>query len=89
MKLRLIRLLASGVDAFLGILLGLVLANSAIGAFFAERAVVMLHIGSAETIWKGPVLISTLLRLPSIHDTLTHTGVARPPPHKAVGCETS
>jgi hypothetical protein len=53
--LRLIRLMASGVDAFLGVLLALLLSNSAVGAFFAERAVVMLRIGSPETIWKGPV----------------------------------
>jgi hypothetical protein len=54
-KLLLIRLLATILDVLLGMVLGLLLSNSAIGSFFAGRAVVMLRIGSADTLWKGPV----------------------------------
>jgi len=49
------RLAATAIDMFLGGVLGLLLSNTAIGFFFASRAVVMLRIGSADTIWKGPV----------------------------------
>jgi hypothetical protein len=38
-----------------GVVLGVLLANTGIGFFFAKRAVVMLKIGSVDTIWKGPV----------------------------------
>lgn len=49
------RVAAAGVDLLLGLLLGLVLSNTRVGFFFAERAAVMLRIGSPDTIWKGPV----------------------------------
>lgn len=54
-KLPLLRLLTTIVDLTLGILLGLLLSNSAIGPFFADRAVAMLRIGSTDTVWKGPI----------------------------------
>lgn len=54
-KLFSLRLLATLFDLLLGALLGLLLANSPAGFFFASRAVVMLRIGSADTIWKGPI----------------------------------
>ncbi len=31
------------------------LSQTRVGIFFAERAVVMLHIGSPGTVWKGPI----------------------------------
>lgn len=49
------RLLADAVNAALGLGLALVLAKTAVGDFFATRAVVMLHIGAPDTIWKGPI----------------------------------
>jgi len=54
-KLTLLRLLATILDVLLGVMLGLLLSNSVVGSFFATRAVVMLRIGSADTIWKGPI----------------------------------
>ena len=49
-----IRLAASAVDLILGLILGLLLSKN-IGFFFARLAVVMLKIGSPESIWKGPL----------------------------------
>lgn len=39
----------------IGIMFGLLLANSGIGFFFASRAAIMLKIDSVDSIWKGPV----------------------------------
>lgn len=54
-KLFLQRMLATKVDMIIGVALGLFMSNSVIGFFFAGRAAVMLKIGSADTIWKGPI----------------------------------
>ena len=37
------------------LVLGLMLSQSGVGIFFAERAVVMLRIGNPDTLWKGPI----------------------------------
>jgi hypothetical protein len=50
-----LRLVAASIDMFMGAALGFLLSFSRIGYFFASRAVVMLKIGSPETIWKGPI----------------------------------
>lgn len=50
----LIRSAAGLIDGLIGVFLGLVLSGHS-GWFFAGRAVVMLKIGSAGTIWKGPL----------------------------------
>lgn len=61
-KLFSLRLLAASIDALLGVVLGFLLSFSRIGNFFAERAVVMLKIGSPDTIWKGliPMIMGIL-----------------------------
>jgi len=50
-----LRLSAAGIDLLTGAVLALVLSRSSVGYFFATRAVIMLRIGRADTIWKGPV----------------------------------
>ena len=49
------RLAADAVDLLAAAVLGVVLANTGVGFFFAMRAVVMLRIGAPDTIWKGPI----------------------------------
>ncbi len=49
------RLAAAAIDFVLGLTLGLLLSQTRVGVFFAERAVVMLRIGNPDTIWKGPI----------------------------------
>ncbi len=49
-----IRLLASGIDAVFGVVVALLLSGT-LGRWFAERAGVMLAIGSPDTFWRGPV----------------------------------
>jgi len=53
--LRFRRLAAAAIDVLAGAALGLFLSQSRVGIYFAERAVVMLHIGSPGTVWKGPI----------------------------------
>jgi hypothetical protein len=61
-KLFVLRLSAAFIDALLGLTAGFLLALGRIGNFFAERAVVMLRIGSPDTIWKGliPMIMGIL-----------------------------
>jgi hypothetical protein len=49
------RMMADAIDLMVGLALGLALSNTIVGFFFASRAVVMLRIGAADTIWKGPL----------------------------------
>jgi RDD family len=49
------RVMANAIDLLIGLVLGVVLSNTVVGFFFAGRAVVMLRIGAAGTIWKGPI----------------------------------
>lgn len=49
------RLAAGALDLLAAVALGIVLSNTAVGDFFARRAVVMLRIGAPDTIWKGPI----------------------------------
>jgi hypothetical protein len=49
------RVAAVTIDIVVGLALGLLLSQTRVGIFFAERAVVMLRIGSPDTIWKGPI----------------------------------
>jgi hypothetical protein len=49
------RVAADAVDLLAAMVLGVVLANTGVGFFFATRAVVMLRIGAPDTIWKGPI----------------------------------
>jgi hypothetical protein len=49
------RVAANAVDLLAAGALGVVLANTGVGFFFATRAVVMLRIGAPDTIWKGPI----------------------------------
>jgi hypothetical protein len=51
-----LRQLRMGALDLLGaVALAVVLANTPVGYFFATRAVVMLRIGSPDTLWKGPI----------------------------------
>jgi hypothetical protein len=54
-KLAIRRVMANAIDLLVGLVLGLALSNTIVGFFFASRAVVMLRIGAADTIWKGPI----------------------------------
>jgi hypothetical protein len=49
------RAVMRGVNGVLAMLVAFVFALGPIGTFFARRAVVMLRIGTPETIWKGPI----------------------------------
>jgi hypothetical protein len=49
-----LRLFTGSVDGVIGLVVALLLSNST-GVFFAHRAVVMLEIGSPNTLWQGPI----------------------------------
>jgi uncharacterized RDD family membrane protein YckC len=49
------RLLATSIDVLIALALCFLLSNGRVGYFFASRAVVMLRIGSPDTLWKGPI----------------------------------
>jgi uncharacterized RDD family membrane protein YckC len=49
------RIAANAVDLMLGMVLAYALSGTAVGFYFASRAVVMLRIGAPETVWKGAI----------------------------------
>jgi len=49
-----IRAAAAAIDAAVALLIAIALSRT-IGWYFAERAVVTLHIGQPGTLWKGPI----------------------------------
>ena len=53
--MRVRRLAATAIDGLLGFALAILLSLTKVGAFFAERAVVMLQIDDPTSAWKGPI----------------------------------
>ena len=49
------RLAATAIDGLLGFTLAIILSLTKVGAFFAERAVVMLQIDDPTSAWKGTI----------------------------------
>ena len=49
------RIGANAIDFAAGSLVAVILSETVVGVFFATRAVVMLRIGAADTVWKGPL----------------------------------
>jgi hypothetical protein len=60
------RLLSAGADLFLALALTRLLASST-GAWLTERSIPMLHIGSPDTIWRGPFAMGIALAGPLVY----------------------